>query len=178
MTIETARNISDVVFDKTGTLTQGRLLVMKELFLSEDQGLVANVALGLTCDNKHPVSTAVATYLKEKDVNAVSIEDIKSITGKGIRGTFGGVEVRCGNARWLSTNERSEVQDLLAKGLTVVGVTMDEKLVAVFGLSDSLRPESHFVVAELQKRNIGVSIVSGDDAGAVDAVAVKLDIPV
>ena len=178
MTIETARNVSHVVFDKTGTLTQGRLSVMEELYLSEDQGLAAAVALGLTCDNNHPVSAAVTIYLKEKGVDAVSIEEIKSIAGKGVQGVLRGVEVRCGNTRWLSANERPEIRDLLAKGLTVVGVMIDEKLFAVFGLSDSLRPESHFVVTELQKRNIGVSIVSGDDAGAVGAVAAKLDIPI
>ena len=177
MTIETARNISHVVFDKTGTLTQGRLSVMEELYFSEDQGLAAAVALGLTCNNKHPVSAAVTSYLKEKGVDCISIRDIKSITGKGVQGTFGGVEVRCGNTRWLSANERPEIQNLLAMGLTAVGVTMDERLIAVFGLSDSLRPESHFVVTELQKRNIGVSIISGDDAGAVNGVAAKLDIP-
>ncbi|KAL6240919.1 hypothetical protein RBB50_012178 [Rhinocladiella similis] len=177
-TIEVARNISHVVFDKTGTLTQGRLAVMEELYLPEDQALAAAVTLGLTRDNKHPVSTALASCLNEKGVDAVSVEDTKSITGKGVQGTFRGVEVRCGNTRWLSANKRPEVQDLLVKGLTVVGVTMAEELVAIFGLCDSLRPESQFVVAELQKRNIGVSIVSGDDAGAVDAVAVKLDIPV
>ncbi|EXJ73561.1 Cu2+-exporting ATPase [Cladophialophora psammophila CBS 110553] len=177
-TIEVARNISHVVFDKTGTLTQGRLAVMEELYLSEDQALAAAVTLGLTRDNKHPVSTALASCLNEKGVDAVSVEDTKSITGKGVQGTFRGVEVRCGNTRWLSANKRPEVQDLLVKGLTVVGVTMAEELVAIFGLCDSLRPESQFVVAELQKRNIGVSIVSGDDAGAVDAVAAKLDIPV
>lgn len=177
ITVETARKISHVVFDKTGTLTQGRLSVMEELYFWEDQGLAAAVALGLTCDNKHPVSTAVTTYFKEKGVDAISVEDIKSITGKGVQGVFRGVEVRCGNTRWLSVNERPEIQDLLAKGLTVVSVMMDEKLIAAFALSDSLRPESHFVVTELQKRNISVSIISGDDAGAVDAVAAKLDIP-
>lgn len=178
LTIETARNISHVVFDKTGTLTEGRLLVVEELYLLDDHGIAQSVTLGLTYDNKHPVSAAVATYLKEKGVDVSRIEGTKSITGKGVQGTMSGVEVRGGNTRWLAADERAEVKDLLAKGLTVFGVTMSGNLIAVFGLADSLRAESHFVVTELQNRNIAVSIISGDDAGAVDAVAAKLGIPV
>ncbi len=78
--------------------------------------------------------------------------------------------------RWLSAEILPEVQDLLAKGLTVFCVAINDQTIAAFGLADSLRPDSHIVVNELQKRSIAVSIVSGDDAGAVEAVAAKLGI--
>lgn len=84
--------------------------------------------------------------------------------------------VPCGNARWLSAEIHPEVQDLLAKGLTVFCVAMDGQVIAAFGLSDSLRADSGAVITELQKRGIAVSIVSGDDAGAAEVVAVKLGI--
>jgi Cd2+-exporting ATPase len=177
MAIETARKVSHVVFDKTGTLTQGVLSVAEEVYLSERQGFAASITLGLTCDSKHPVSVAISTYLKEKGVDAAKIGDSKSVTGKGVEGTFNGANVRCGNTRWLSAEILPEIQDLLAKGLTVFCVAMNDQTIAAFGLSDSLRPDSHSVVTELQKRNIAVSIVSGDDAGAVEAVAAKLGIP-
>ncbi|KAL8917528.1 MAG: hypothetical protein Q9208_007889 [Pyrenodesmia sp. 3 TL-2023] len=175
-TIETARKVSHVVFDKTGTLTQGELSVTEELFLSEEQDLAASVALGLACDNKHPVSAAISRYLKENGVKAAMISDTKSITGKGVEGKFNGVSVRCGNTRWVSAETHPKVQDLLSKGLTVFCVTLGERLLAAFSLSDSLRPDSRAVITELQKRGIAVSIVSGDDAGAVEVVALKLGI--
>jgi len=130
----------------------------------------------LTCDSKHPVSIAISTYLKKKGVDAFKIGDSKSVTGKGVEGTFDGANVRCGNTRWLSAEILPEVQDLLAKGLTVFCVAINDQTIAAFGLADSLRPDSHIVVNELQKRSIAVSIVSGDDAGAVEAVAAKLGI--
>ncbi|KAJ9493709.1 hypothetical protein H2202_010831 [Exophiala xenobiotica] len=177
MAIETARNVSHVVFDKTGTLTRGELSVAEAVYLSNKDDLVESITLGLTCDSKHPVSAAISTYLKERGVDAAKIGDSKSVTGKGVEGTFDGANVRCGNTRWLSAETLPEVQDLLAKGLTVFGVAINDKLIAVFGLSDCLRPDSHSVVTELQKRNIAISIVSGDDTGAVEAVATKLGIP-
>ena len=174
MAIETARKVSHIVFDKTGTLTQGELSVTEEIYLSEKQELAMSIALGLTCDSKHPVSVAMSTYLKAKGVDAAKISDSKSVTGKGVDGKFNGASVRCGNSRWLAAEIHPEVQDLLVKGLTVFCVAMDDRLIAAFGLSDSLRRDSLAVITELQKRGITVSIVSGDDTGAVEAVAVKL----
>lgn len=177
MTIEIARNISHVVFDKTGTLTHGQLSVMDEMYLTEDAQLSAAIALAITRDNKHPVSVAISTYLQKKGIQPAAIGDVKSITGKGVQGSLGGLQVRGGNTRWLCADAHPQVQILLAQGLTVFGITVNGELVAAYGLSDSLRPESEFVVTELQKRNITVSIISGDDAGPVDAVAAKLNIP-
>ncbi|KAL8737137.1 MAG: hypothetical protein Q9181_001983 [Wetmoreana brouardii] len=174
--IKTARKVSHVVFDKTGTFTQGELFVTEEVFLSENQDLAMSIALGLTSDSKHPVSAAISAYLKEKEVDAANICDPESVTGKGVDGTFNGASVRCGNTRWLSAEIHPEVQDLLAKGHTVFCVAMDDQVVAAFGLSDSLRPDSCTVITKLQVRGIAVSIVSGGDAGAVEAIAVKLGI--
>jgi len=174
--IETARKVSHVVFDKTGTLTRGELSVTEEVILSEEQDVALSIALGLTCDSKHPISAAISSHLKEKGVDAAKIDAPRSVTGKGVDGTFNGASVRCGNTRWLSAEIHPEVQDILAKGLTVFCVAVDDQVVAAWGLSDSLRPDSRTVIAELQKRDIAVSIVSGDDAGVVEVVAAKLDI--
>ncbi|KAI9827158.1 MAG: Cell morphogenesis protein PAG1 [Thelocarpon impressellum] len=52
-----------------------------------------------------------------------------------------------------------------------------DDLVAVFGLEDSLRPDVGAVVSELVRRGIAVSMVSGDDAGAVNSTAATLGLP-
>ncbi len=175
--IENARKVSHVVFDKTGTLTEGKMSVVEELYFTEIPESAASIALGLSCNSKHPISVAISSYLKNNQVSTAMIENSQSITGKGIEGSFNGVTVRCGNTRWLSADSQPQVQELFSRGLTVFGVAQDGQLIAIYGLSDALRPDSHSVVAELQRRNIAVSIVSGDDAGAVHAVAAQLDVP-
>ncbi|KAH6664174.1 hypothetical protein B0J14DRAFT_706614 [Halenospora varia] len=42
-------------------------------------------------------------------------------------------------------------------------VSLREDLLTVYGLDDSLRPDTKSVVSELQKRDVAVSLVSGDD---------------
>ncbi|KAK0345250.1 hypothetical protein LTR91_000934 [Friedmanniomyces endolithicus] len=174
---ENGRNVSHVVFDKTGTLTEGKLHVEDEIILVPDEQLALSVTLGLTEISKHPVSAAVSAHLKARGVQAAALKDVRSITGRGIEGMWNGDQVRCGNSRWLSLEDLPDVQYLLSKGLTVFCVTIKHIPVCIFGLSDRIRPETHLVLAELRKRNIAISLVSGDDTPTTSQLAAHLNIP-
>ncbi|EMC97434.1 hypothetical protein BAUCODRAFT_130579 [Baudoinia panamericana UAMH 10762] len=176
LALDSAPRVSHEVFVKTGTLTEGELSVIEEVILADKQ-LARSVTLGLARNSNHPVSAAISSYLRAEFGHAAEIRDVRSITGKGVEGTYAGGLTRCGNTRWLSLHELPEVQVLVHIGLTVFGVTINDKPEAVFGLSDSIRSETRSVLAELKKRKIAVSIVSGDDAGATETLASKLEIP-
>jgi len=176
-TIEAARKVNHVVFDKTGTLTRGRLSVCTEEYMSQSRDCAMSLALGLTSNISHPVSSAIAAYLKSLDVQLTPIKDVKSIPGNGVGGTWNGKTIRAGNCRWLSVEDSQQVQSALSKGLTVFCVTSGSTLLAVYGLSDTLRPEAHTVITSLRSRNIDISIVSGDDYGPVHSIATQLGIP-
>lgn len=174
-TIEIARRISHVVFDKTGTLTQGHPSVIEEQYFDDSESC-ASAILGLTANSKHPVSIAITKHLEEKAAQAAHLEHITSVPGCGIEGTFNGSKIRAGNQYWLNLSSNPEIQSILSKGLTILCVTLDDKLVAVFGLQDQLRPDAVEVISELKKRGIAISLISGDHARAVDAVADELGI--
>ncbi|KAH0548628.1 hypothetical protein GP486_007828 [Trichoglossum hirsutum] len=174
--IETARNVSHVIFDKTGTLTQGKLAVVAEIYLADLQGLAAALARGVTADSKHPVSRAVTKHLKAQGVRPAPVEDVQSIVGKGVEGTWEGETIRAGNSRWLGVHDTPQVQSLLRQGLTVFCLTRNNVLLAVFGLQDSLRPDAKAVVSTLTARGIAVSIISGDDRTAVESLAAELGV--
>jgi Cu2+-exporting ATPase len=126
---------------------------------------------------KHPVSTAVANHLKIKGLAPAHLDDIKTLTGKGMEGVLNGTTIRAGNSRWLGVESLPQVQSFLCQGFTVFCVVIDDDLHAIFGLEDSLRPDAPSVVSSLALRGITVSIVSGDDDGAVQTIATKLGIP-
>lgn len=176
-TIEIARKVSHVVFDKTGTLSQEKLSVSAEEYLPKSSSSAASLALGLTINSKHPVSAAVAAHLQAQDVKPTPVENVKSVTGSGIEGAWNGASVRGGNSRWLAVQTVPQVASLLSQGCTVFCVTLGEELLAVYGLDDSMRSDAKSVVSELQKRDIAVSLVSGDDDGAVQKVGHELGIP-
>ena len=174
--IEVAYKTSHVVFDKTGTLTQGRLIVASEHCQANEEVTLA-LLLGLIGDNRHPVSLAVANHLRSKGVTAAVVSGTKSLTGRGLEAQVAGQTLRAGNSRWLQLSSDVSVKSVLAQNHTAFCFTIDGALAAVYGLEDSLRTGAAHVVAALRKRGVSVHVVSGDDDGAVQHVAAKLNIP-
>ena len=122
----------------------------------------------------HPVSVAIPSRLKRKRINAAKINDCKSFPDKDTGGTFNGATVRCADTRWLSAEDHPQIGSLFVKSRTGFYVANDNHILAAFGLFDAIRPDSLAVVTELRKRDIAVSIISSDDTGTIEAIAVKL----
>lgn len=176
-TIEIARNISHVILDKTGTLTQGKLSVVAESYPTNQSDLLAPVIMGLAGNSKHPVSVSITAHIGATGVQPLAVKDIVSIPGSGIEATWNGMAIRAGNPHWLGVENSPVVRQILSQGLTIFCVIMEENLVAVFGLRDSLRPDAIEVIDELKRRSVEISIVSGDNEGAVQSIARLLGIP-
>jgi len=174
--IEMAYKTTHVVFDKTGTLTEGKLKVAKEQYIMENDVASRSMILGLVSNSKHPVSAAVATHLEGLGTTPAKVGDIKTVVGKGIEGKADDKLIRGGNARWLDAESDVNVQSVLSEGYTLFCITLDSKLYAVFGLSDTVRPEATATVAKLRQRGIQLSLLSGDDIGAVQHVAAEIGI--
>ncbi|EHN03507.1 Pca1p [Saccharomyces cerevisiae x Saccharomyces kudriavzevii VIN7] len=176
MSIEVAHNISDVVFDKTGTLTEGKLSVVREI-MGGNQDNIRSLLLGLVEGMNHPVSIAIASYLKDRGVSASNVSDTKVMTGKGIEGiSHSGLKLRGGNSRWLAFTGNSRVQEALSQGHTVFCFSVNASLAAIYALDDSLRVDAIFTVNALRQKGISIHILSGDDDGAVRSLASRLEI--
>ncbi|KAI6086247.1 heavy metal translocatin [Hypoxylon rubiginosum] len=175
--LEVAHKTSHVVFDKTGTLTEGKLSVVMEEYPLKNVDVITPRILGLLADVNHPVSSAVTAHLKDRGIQAARIDDVKSLPGKGVEGYVNGLLIQAGNSRWLGVASNPRVRAVLSKGYTAFCVTVGPELQAVYGLCDTIRADAASVVAALQKRNIAVSMLSGDDDGAVSAVASAVGIP-
>ncbi|KAH8697565.1 copper-translocating P-type ATPase [Talaromyces proteolyticus] len=175
--IEVACKASHVVFDKTGTLTQGKLTVAVEEYIDGNMSSTMPLLLSLIISNKHPVSAAVATHLKAKGISTSIISDPKILTGKGVKGSVSGMVLQAGNSRWLNVSSDPHVKPILARGYTAFCFTINDCLVAIFGLEDSLRTDALHTVTKLRERGLSVHVISGDDHGAVISVATLLGIP-
>lgn len=179
--LELAYKASHVVLDKTGTLTEGRLTVSREVWLRDQENLAnsKSLLLSLLVSNKHPVSAAVAAQLQSAGFTPIAKAlDATTLTGKGVEAiTSSGAVLRAGNSRWLGLGQDSRVQSVLSEGHTTFCFTVDDILVAIFGLQDSLRPNSLDTVEQLHNRGVAVHVISGDDDAAVRAVTSQLSIP-
>jgi Cu2+-exporting ATPase len=97
-----------------GTLTQGKLAVSAEQYPKGTRDSTVPLLLGLVSNIKHPVSSAMANYLKKQGVALAHLDDIKSVTGKGLEGAVNGTTIRAGNSRWLGVDSLPQVRALLS----------------------------------------------------------------
>jgi Cu2+-exporting ATPase len=148
-----------VVFDKTGVLTLGRPA------LDPADAAIVETASRLARASRHPLARALA---EAGPCLAAVATEVKETPGMGVEGLIDGRRARLGRAVFAgaeSTNERTELW-----------FAIDGAAPVRFTFSDPLRPGAAETVAALKARGYGVSILSGDTAGAVAAVACEVGI--
>ena len=177
--IENANKVTHVVFDKTGTLTTGKPIVVSNHYFDQTSTSVAQIKSIICClvsNSKHPVSAAIAKHLGDNKIIFADIDNVRSISGKGIEGIYNRAIVRGGSPQWLGVENVPIVRSMLAKGLTVFCVILNFDLIAAYGLEDTIRPDTSSVLSILKSKCIAISIVSGDHPIAVNSIAAKIGI--
>jgi len=172
--LETLAKATHIVFDKTGTLTQGRLQLEKVINLgceSNDQALT--IAATLETGSEHPIAKAII----EPAINLAEARDIVAVTGRGMQATIDGQLYRIGKPDFITElNHQSIARSMLAQQKTVVALGDENKVLALFVLTDVIREDAKASISALQAQGLEVSLLSGDQASIVNAVAKQLGI--
>lgn len=145
---ETASQIDTVVFDKTGTLTHGQLSVAA---IRPSEPFEENEALALAAavesHSRHPVAKAITHEARIRELTLPQAESLREIAGQGIEAMVGGRKIRVGRLNWVQAERPAGGNGHDADaGTSALGVSVDDRLAAVFCLRDNLRDEA---------RNIG-----------------------
>lgn len=185
--LEGAGSITDVVFDKTGTLTQGMpevVSVVCDPEVSQDKAMA--LAAGLEKDSEHPLAKAVLLWAAERDLAPAAVTSFEALAGQGIAAQgpdpLSGeqVEVAFGNRRLLESlaapMPQWAVQDESHAGTTRMYLMANGRLVAVVDARDTPKPTARDGVAALQALGVRVSMLSGDNRSAAQAVAAEVGI--
>ncbi|MDX2055022.1 MAG: heavy metal translocating P-type ATPase [Polyangiaceae bacterium] len=181
--LELLEKVDTLVVDKTGTLTEGKptlaTLVAAPGF-SEQELLKYAAALEQT--SEHPLAAAIVAGAKARPVEVPEAKNFRSITGKGVQGRVGEMEVALGNARFL-TERNVETEPLLAEagrlreqGETVVFLEVGGKLAGLLGVQDPIKESTPEALVALQGAGLRIVMLSGDNERTAQAVARKLGI--
>lgn len=162
---ESARNIKAIIFDKTGTLTEGRFGVTDTLVLSPDidEETLRKYAASVDANSEHPIAKAIAASSEKK----LSVENFKSIPGKGAEGRVEGREIKVVSPGFLREQKidltDKRIEPLQAQGKTVVFVLVDGKLKGALALADIVRPEAKQAIDALRALDIRCLMLTGDN---------------
>lgn len=178
--IEKSAAINLVFFDKTGTLTQGKLSITNVLgieTISDSHWAILNE---LASKSHHPISKAIASYCKQKlkSPSNEGLQSFKEDRGRGLQAeTLYGDVYRLGSLAWHQDELKlaSPFYEAARSSAATINVfSHDQKVVAVFFLNDTLKPDAVNVVKILKSSGIEVGIISGDRAPVVQDIARRL----
>lgn len=176
--LEIAHKVRTIIFDKTGTLTEGRPKVTD---IVGDKGAL-QVAASLEQGSEHSLAEAIVNRAKEEKVKLSKATDFKAIPGHGIEGKIGGKKYILGN-RALMTKEgvniknyESQIEKLEEEGKTVMLLAESEQLQALIAVADTLKESAKDMVQSLQKKKIGVWMITGDNERTARAIARQVGI--
>lgn len=156
--LERLAEVDVALFDKTGTLTLGEPVPQLDHLTAQQ----ASVALALARTSRHPLSRGITKALVEREIEAAPVAMVEEQAGRGVSGMLGDVPVAlerpAGASAALSTSLR---------------IGSDSVAIAY---ADPIRDDAREALRALGDDGIEASIVSGDRAGPVAAVAGELGI--
>lgn len=181
--MERFAKVDVLVVDKTGTLTEGKPKLTDVIGLDpvKETDLLA-AAASLEKGSEHPLAEAIIQGAQDRKINTVKILNFEAVTGKGVRGDFGGIAVALGNEAMMTdlginiSALSSQCTALQRDGKTVMFVAMGSRLAGIVAVADPIKETTVEAIQALHELGIKVIMATGDNERTALAVAAKLGI--
>ncbi len=180
--LELGHKVDTVILDKTGTITEGRPEVTGCHWHPDADTASRSLLYSLELLSEHPLASAVVNHLAPS-ASVVPVYDFESVTGHGIRGSYGNQTYYVGNRKLIDRNrinldERLAVQaDLLQRQAnTVVYFADSDQVLAVISISDRVKPGSLPAISKLKRMGIEVFMLTGDNEATANRIAQEVGI--
>ncbi|MHC1787174.1 MAG: heavy metal translocating P-type ATPase [Christensenellales bacterium] len=172
--------VDTIVFDKTGTLTAGNPQVAEALMYAEDTREALAYLSAVERQSDHPLARAVVAYLGT--TRSCVVEKTEVIKGSGIAAQVEGHRVAVGNAALmdregvqLDRRVTADINALQDRGNSIILLSVDDRLQALLGIRDQVRPGVKESLAKLKRLGVkDLVVLSGDNQGTVDLIAGEL----
>lgn len=177
--LENACKIDTVVFDKTGTLTYGNLKIYKMYNFSQyHEDEILKLMETLESNSTHPMAKA---FLNESKTNKLKCTDYQELSGLGISGKIDGIDYYAGNAKIVAFLKiknlyQKKEEELRKLGCSIIYLIKDEKILALFGVSDIVRSNAMAVISKLKSMGKKVVMLTGDNETTANLIANSVDI--
>jgi Cu2+-exporting ATPase len=179
--LELSYRINAMVLDKTGTLTEGKPTV-RDIMWAEGRETASNknILYNLEKASEHPLASAVVAFLKiGSEVHL--LENITNHPGKGICGSFKEMYFYAGSEKLLNEQsiKISPIHKDISKqweeqGLTVIYFFNSKEILAIVSITDKIHESAAELIHGLEKENIEVYMLTGDNLNTAKAVAGKI----
>ena len=182
--LEAAHGLRVVAFDKTGTLTIGQPTLV-ELKATGAHDATLALAAAVQAGSEHPLARAVLAAAGSRSL-AVA-QDVRAGAGRGVAARVGDRPLGLGSTRWMrelgvdlapleALAAEHQRQGRTVSWLAELGDAAAPSLLALLAFGDTLKPTAAAAVRHLQRLGLRTVLVTGDQPGAAQAVALALGI--
>ena len=175
--LERLSAVDTIVIDKTGTITSGRPELTGIQTARNEKQDVLSYAASICHGSEHPLSKAIVASAKRKGSKFLKCTDFEYAPGMGIAGTVDGKKVLVGNRALLEAHHAAisdaflSNQDSDADEQTKVFVALNNRPVAIFELSDTIKESSVVAIQSLKSIGLRVMMATGDHYAAAESIA-------
>lgn len=181
--LELLAKIDTLVLDKTGTITEGKASLTEIIpFGNIEERALLQIAASIEQHSEHPLAKAIVKKAVSENIQTSPIKSFKSITGTGVEALVNDKKVIICSLKFITKNYTNiELPNEVIKkkqraASTLVFMLIEEKLAAIFCISDKIKQGSHSAIKELQNRGIRIIMLSGDNTYTAEAIANQLGI--
>ena len=174
--LEQAGDLTTIVLDKTGTLTEGKL-TLTDIFTDKDESELLQLTAAAERGSEHPIGKAVVQAAQERGLDITTPSQFQAITGHGIAAQVGENSVIIGNLSLMQQHNiptrrfEEEAERLQIEAKTVLWVAVDDHVVGLLAVADTLKSEAQAAVEELYELGCTVTMMTGDNRVTADAIA-------
>ncbi len=181
--LEGLHGVQIVALDKTGTLTKGQPELTDFINQSAipDNQLLALIA-SVENASEHPVAQSIVKAAKEKGLTLEPISDFEAIAGYGVTARVDKVQVQIGADRYMTqlgidvAGFSSQAAALGDQGKSPLYAAINGQLAAIIAVADPIKAGSRIALEALQKMNLQVAMITGDNQHTANAIAKQLGI--
>ena len=177
--MEETAHVDTVVLDKTGTLTKGELEIsalwqpQSAVYSEED---LYRFAAAVERQANHPIAKAIVQAAEQKMLDIPTALFSKMEVGQGIQAELEQVgTIKVGKPDYCGLILPKNLEDIWQIA-SIVAVSINDEPIGAFALTDTLKNDSLHAIQCLQRQNIDVVIMSGDQQSVVDYIAKQLGI--
>jgi len=181
--LETAHKIDTIVLDKTGTITKGKP-ALTDVFAASgfDENDLFRFAATAEKGSEHPLGEAIVRAAENRRITLEKTENFNALEGRGIEARIAGRDLLLGNLRLMnerniSLNGAEEKSVRFAEeGKTPMYIAIDGNFAGIVAVADEIKPESKDAIVALQKMNLEIVMLTGDNRRTAEAVADQVGI--
>ncbi|MET3289986.1 UNVERIFIED_CONTAM: Cu+-exporting ATPase [Brevibacillus sp. OAP136] len=166
-----------IAFDKTGTITKGEPHVSDVWVLVGQQQSFWRMLGSVEQQSEHPIAQALLRTAVQQVAPLPQASNQQEIPGFGVEAVVEGKHVLAGSSRFLQQHgiDLSRAEHMLShaeqQGKNVVMMAVNGTLAGLVAVTDTIKPSSRKAILRLHKMGKELTMITGDNERAAQAVA-------